>query len=111
MVRELEGTLRSKAGAPVGWRDPGVFGVLVSTREATKGVRDTLARTQAPAVWLMVSSHGVIRQALWNRRAEEEGLCGISVGKKYTGTGPGSETSTQTYDDEVVLLLDGKERA
>ncbi|KAJ6188281.1 Endonuclease TnsA N-terminal/resolvase Hjc/tRNA endonuclease C-terminal [Penicillium mononematosum] len=71
VVRELEGTFRQ---APVGWRTGETVGVLVSPREATKGVRDTLARSAYPLFWMMIERDGTLKQALWNARAEELGV-------------------------------------
>ncbi|KAI5296601.1 hypothetical protein KEM55_005760, partial [Ascosphaera atra] len=49
-IRELEGTF---TGAPVGWRGEGVFGILASTREATRGVRDAMAKSRFPLMWFL----------------------------------------------------------
>ncbi|KAJ5899281.1 hypothetical protein N7495_004025 [Penicillium taxi] len=80
IVRELEGTFRQ---APVGWRTDQTVGVLVSPREATKGVRDTLARSSYPLCWMMVELDGTLRQALWNARVEELGLAPLGVEMRY----------------------------
>ncbi|KAJ5136352.1 hypothetical protein N7448_004906 [Penicillium atrosanguineum] len=80
LVRELEGTFRQ---APVGWRTDLTAGVLVSPREATKGVRDALARSSYPLIWMMMERDGTLRQALWNARAEELGLGPLRVETRY----------------------------
>lgn len=100
LVRELEGTFRQ---APVGWRTDQTAGVLVSPREATKGVRDALARSSYPLFWMMVERDGTLRQALWNARAEELGLGPLGVETRY-GTGD-SESGTLTK--EIALTWDG----
>lgn len=100
LVRELEGTFRQ---APVGWRTDQTAGVLVSPREATKGVRDALARSSYPLFWMMVERDGTLRQALWNVRAEELGLGPLGVETRY-GMGD-SESGTLTK--EVALTWDG----
>ncbi|KAJ5539476.1 hypothetical protein N7513_007808 [Penicillium frequentans] len=100
IVRELEGTLRQ---APVGWRTGQTVGVLVSPREATKGVRDALARSSFPLFWMMVERDGTLRQALWNARAERLGLGALGIETRYTST-DGSELLK-----EVVLTWDGSD--
>ncbi|KAJ5755494.1 hypothetical protein N7533_005037 [Penicillium manginii] len=99
LVRELEGALRQ---APVGWRTGETAGVLVSPREATKGVRDTLARSSYPLFWLLVERDGVLKQALWNSRAEVLlGLDPLAVENRYGAQLDGSVTS------QVALTWDG----
>ncbi|PGH06238.1 hypothetical protein AJ80_08207 [Polytolypa hystricis UAMH7299] len=99
LIRELEGTF---PGAPVGWRGEGVLGILASTKEATKGVRDALAKSRYPLMWILAELDGEIRQALWNRRAGEIGLEGVNVEVKYTGEG-------DPHSKALVLTWDGKE--
>lgn len=99
LVRELEGALRQ---APVGWRTGQTVGVLVSPREATKGVRDALARSSFPLFWMMVERDGSLRQALWNAKAEELGLGSLGVETRY-----GSSDSEP--QKEVVLTWDGSD--
>ncbi|KZZ90588.1 hypothetical protein AAP_03683 [Ascosphaera apis ARSEF 7405] len=99
LIRELEGSF---AGAPVGWRGDGVFGVLATTREATKGVREALAKSRYPLVWILAEQDGgKVRQCLWNHRAMENGLEGLGVRVRYGG---GEEV-----DGSVVLTWDGEE--
>ncbi|KAM0325532.1 hypothetical protein ACHAQA_007519 [Verticillium albo-atrum] len=97
LIRELEGSF---VGAPVGWRGSKVLAFLVSERTATKGVRESLGRSQWPMGFISCAKDGVVQQMLWNRKAEEEGLEGIGVGMRY----PGGEGS----DPEVVLTLNGR---
>ncbi len=80
-VRELEGAF---VGAPAGWRDSGVLGVLVATGTATKGVRDALARSVWPLAFICVSLHGKLEQFLWNSAAGDAGLTGLAVSVKYS---------------------------
>jgi hypothetical protein len=97
LVRELEGAF---AGAPPGWRGgPGVLALLVSQSPATKGVREALGRSRLPMAFLCCSGEGVVRQMLWNRSAEEEGLLGFGVTTRHTG---------DTQDAELVLMRDGE---
>ncbi|KAJ5776592.1 uncharacterized protein N7511_001603 [Penicillium nucicola] len=99
LVRELEGTFRQ---APVGWRTGQTVGVLVGPREATKGVRDALARSSYPLFWMMIERDGTLKQALWNARAEELGLGPLGVETRY---GAGGESGSVTK--EVTLTWDG----
>ncbi|PHH80787.1 hypothetical protein CDD82_1515 [Ophiocordyceps australis] len=95
-VRELEGAF---AGAPAGWRGGGVVGVLVGEAAATRGVRDALGRSRWPMVFASCSREGRVEQLLWNGRAEEEGLEGLSVGVRH-----GQDQSRW----ELVLLHHGQ---
>ncbi|RMJ20592.1 hypothetical protein PHISP_08538, partial [Aspergillus sp. HF37] len=72
LVRELEGAFRLSPSSALAGGSGGMqkVGVLVCPREATKGVRETLARSAFPLAWLMVETDGRIRQALWNPRVE-----------------------------------------
>ncbi|KAF9890714.1 hypothetical protein FE257_005580 [Aspergillus nanangensis] len=107
IVRELEGTFHQ---APVGWRtrnNSHTLGVLVSPRETTKGVRDALARSSYPLMWMMVTRDGTVRQALWNARAEEMGLGGLQVEVRFDiGDGGGHGGGDGKH---VVLTWDGEE--
>jgi hypothetical protein len=99
VVRELEGTFRQ---APVGWRTGQTVGLLVSPREATKGVRDTLARSSYPLFWMMIERDGTLKQALWNARAEELGLGPLGVETRYGATDESGEVTKQ-----IALTWDG----
>ncbi|KAG5984791.1 hypothetical protein E4U55_003156 [Claviceps digitariae] len=92
-VRELEGAF---VGAPTGWRGTGVLGVLVSEYSATKGVRDSLGRSQWPMVCMCCSREGVVSQMLWNLRAQELGLESYGVSVRHGGLG------------DLVLMHKGK---
>jgi hypothetical protein len=102
IVRELEGTFNQ---APVGWRTDQTVGVLVSPREATKGVRDALARSTYPLFWMMIERDGTLKQALWNARAGELGIGPLGVETRYITPTEDAETSSVTK--EVVLTWDG----
>jgi hypothetical protein len=104
LVRELEGAIRQ---APVGWRTGQTAGVLVSPREATKGVRDALARSSYPLFWMMVELDGTLKQALWNARAEELGLGPLRVETRY-GAGAG-DTESGSVTKQVALTWDGSD--
>lgn len=94
-IRELEGAF---VGAPSGWRGSGVLGLLVSQRPATKGVRDGMGRSKLPMGYVCCEGDGAVKQMVWNRRAEEEGLERFGVTTRHGERG----------DMELVLIKDGK---
>lgn len=96
-IRELEGAF---VGAPLGWREPGVFGLHISPKSATKAVREALGRSRWPMGYVLCSSDGKIMQMLWNRRAAEEGLEGVGVELKYFSEG-------DRNDKEIILSWKG----
>lgn len=104
LVRELEGTFRQ---APVGWRTGQTAGILVSPREATKGVRDALARSTHPLFWMMVERDGTLKQALWNARAEELGLGPLGVETRYGAGAPTTDSEPASLAKEIALTWDG----
>lgn len=94
-IRELEGAF---AGAPPGWRGTeGVLAVMVCERAATKGVREALAHSRWAMAFVYCESSGAVRQMLWNKRAEEQGLDGLGVGTRHVGE-----------DTELVLMRKGQ---
>ncbi|KAH8705167.1 hypothetical protein BGW36DRAFT_367001 [Talaromyces proteolyticus] len=97
LVRELEGAFRH---SPVGWRTMDKLAILVSPREATKGVRDTLRRSTYPLFWIMMDCDGVIRQVLWNPKAGEMGLAPLRVDMRYSRVSSATDEPTQP---EAVL--------
>ncbi|KAL6698117.1 hypothetical protein J3F84DRAFT_366557 [Trichoderma pleuroticola] len=97
MIRELEGSF---AGAPPGWRGQGVLGLLVAEKTATKGMRDALGRAGMPMGYFCCEGEdGVVRQMLWNQRAEDGGLEGVDVALRRGG---GRDRG------EVVLVKNGE---
>lgn len=102
LVRELEGAF---VGAPVGWKGHGVLGVFVTEKAATKGVRDSLARSRWPMCFISCTRAGHVQQMLWNRRAEEEGLEGLGVGMRHTG-GDGESQLSMLWKGRHVVLED-----
>lgn len=86
----------------MGWRGEGIVGMLVSTRGATKGVRDTLANSRYPLVWVLAELDGRVRQILWNQRAAEIGLEGLEVLVKHGG-------ESDPTGKSIALAWDGKE--
>lgn len=97
LIRELEGSF---VGAPPGWRGAGVLGLLVTESRATKGMRDALARAPVPMGYFCCSGAGVVRQMLWNQRAEDQGLEGVDVALRRGGD--------EQDSDEVMLVKDGE---
>ncbi|PKS08919.1 hypothetical protein jhhlp_003532 [Lomentospora prolificans] len=95
-IRELEGAF---VGAPVGWRGPGVLGILASRKVATKGVADALARSRWPMIFFCCSTDGIISQARWNHRAEQEGLEGLHAALLRSG---------DKAESRIVLTWKGK---
>ncbi|EFW14892.1 conserved hypothetical protein [Coccidioides posadasii str. Silveira] len=108
LIRELEGTF---AGAPVGWRGEGIIGVLVSPREATKGVRDALTKSRFPLMWILADlEDGAVRQVLWNGRASEVALEGLGVQVKHLmSSGEVKQKIVLTWDGEEVKGLDSND--
>lgn len=112
MIRELEGAF---VGAPSGWRGKGILGVLVSPREATKGVRDAMGRSRWPMCWVMLEmqprgneeggdGRGKVKQVLWNKAASELGLEGLGVTVKYDSANGVDEG----VGKECALMWDGR---
>lgn len=99
-MRELEGAF---AGAPAGWRsssaEGGVLAVMVCERSATKGVREALGQSRWPMVFVYCEGgeDGAVRQMIWNKKAEEQGLDGVGVGTRHVGE-----------ETELVLMRKGK---
>jgi hypothetical protein len=101
LVRELEGAF---VGAPAGWRGSGVLGILSTERVATKGVRDSLARSRWPMAFVCCSRDGVVTQLIWNQQAEKEGLRGMGVSLMHSPAG-------QEVESQVVLTWNGRQFA
>ena len=87
LIRELEGAF---AGAPIGWRSPGVVGLLVTEKPATQGIRDALGRSQLPMGFISCSRVGLVLQMLWNGPAQDQGLEGLQVRLEHRRAGPGA---------------------
>lgn len=96
-VRELEGAF---VGAPPGWRGTGVIGLLVAQKTATKGIRDALGRSRWPMGFVSCSPDGDVRQMLWNRKAEDEGLAGLGVGVRFSGASSDKQELVLTWKGE-----------
>ncbi|KAF2668630.1 hypothetical protein BT63DRAFT_281820 [Microthyrium microscopicum] len=77
-VRELEGAVGS---APAGWRNG--MGLLAGMGRASRGVREAVGRAPGACGYICVDGRGVVRQVVWNWRAEEMGLCGVGVTLRY----------------------------
>jgi len=70
-IRELEGSFH---GIPYEWKSKEVFGLLVTTVKATKGVLEALSQSRCPMGFVLISRDGLIQQFAWNRAASEKGL-------------------------------------
>lgn len=86
-------------------------GVLVCQREATKGVREALARSAYPLAWMMVERGGIVRQALWNGAVEQLGLGLLGVEVVYASDGGGQQGEVKgrigfTWDGVEVPHMD-----
>lgn len=105
IVRELEGAF---IGAPFGWRGEGILGLLVSPREATKGVRDGLTKSKRPLVWVLTGLDGRVQQVLWNKRAGDIGLEGLGVDVVYRGNAaePEQKNLGLTWEGDPLKSLD-----
>jgi hypothetical protein len=57
--------------------------LLATPQEATKGVREAMSQSRWPMAYLKMSLDGRVEQLLWNRRAADQGLEGISVVTRY----------------------------
>lgn len=108
LVRELEGAFRY---SPVGWRTTNKLAILVSPREATKGVRDALTRSGYPLFWIMMEQNsGAIRQVLWNAKVEALGLGALGVETTYRQDPDGdSDDGAARLKQDINLTWDGSE--
>jgi hypothetical protein len=102
-VRELKGALKA---APPGWRGADVLGLLVSEKPATKGVQDEL-HTDMPLAYICCSREGTVAQVLWNHRAQEIGLEGMSVGVRHSDDDPNAKQIILMKDGKTLPLLEG----
>ncbi|USP75511.1 hypothetical protein yc1106_02785 [Curvularia clavata] len=80
-IRELEGSFQ---GTPPDWKNKVVFGLLVTTKKATKGVLEALGHSRWPMGFVLVSREGLVQQFVWNRAASEQGLEGVGVTVRHT---------------------------
>jgi Protein of unknown function (DUF2034) len=97
--------------AHFGTRTSEKLGILVSPREATKGVRDSLARSVCPLMWISMQRDGTVRQALWNRKAESVGLGALGVEARYReGCSKLDPEIALTWHDEELPTMDCVER-
>lgn len=79
-IRELKGAM---GAAPPGWRGTDVLGLLVGEKPATKGVQTEMHSADVAMGYVCCSKEGEVLQLLWNLRAQDMGLDGVSVGVKY----------------------------
>lgn len=84
LLRELIGSF---GGAPTGWNEPGVLGLLVTSESSTAQSRALLQKSSHPVGHLRCSENGELLQITWNRQTDDLGLAGISTHQTYTATG------------------------
>ncbi|CAE7027541.1 hypothetical protein P3342_006000 [Pyrenophora teres f. teres] len=96
-IRELEGSFH---GVPYQWKNKEVFGLLVTTMKATKGVLEALSHSRCPLGFVLISRDGLIQQFAWNRAASEKGLEGVGVTVRHTPRALLPEEEQQQEDDE-----------
>jgi len=105
VIRELEGAF---SGAPPGWRGEGVLGLLVATRETTKGVREAMRRSSLPLGFVMVTAdEGKVLQFTWNHEASQRGLEGMGVTTKYTHDTGSGRGNGDGIEREIALTWKG----
>lgn len=83
--------------------------MLVSPREATRGVREALTRSRFPLVWCLVGLEGRVRQVLWNERVEGVVGGGLGIGVVYCANEQGDNRDAEarvTWDGEEVPGID-----
>lgn len=99
-IRELEGSFH---GIPYEWKSKEVFGLLVTTVKATKGVLEALSQSRCPMGFVLISRDGLIQQFAWNRAASEKGLEGVGVTVRHTPRAllAEDEQDQQQPDDEA----------
>ncbi|RTE80785.1 hypothetical protein BHE90_004740 [Fusarium euwallaceae] len=95
-VRELKGAL---AAAPPGWRGVDTLGLLVAEKPATKGVQRDMNSAEVALGYVSCSKEGELVQLLWNYKAQEMGLEGISVGVRH---------GVEGQEKKLVLMKRGK---
>ena len=104
LVRELEGSFRSLPA--VGWRTLHKAAVLVCPTHATKGIRDGMARSSYPLVWLMVGRDGTLQQALWNANIEKLGMGMLGVETLHGGRDAPERRIGLTWDGTELPHMD-----
>ncbi|KAH6895826.1 hypothetical protein B0T10DRAFT_478952 [Thelonectria olida] len=102
-ARELKGAM---AEAPPGWRGDGeALGLLVAEKPATRGVLEEL-RAPVGLGYVCCSRDGEVVQLLWNQRAQEMGLEGVTVGVKYVDDAAGKKKLVLMRRGKVLPMLD-----
>lgn len=89
----------------MGWRGQGILGMLVSSRESTKGLRTALLKSRYPLVWIFAELDGRVRQILWNKQASDAGLeaLGAEVQHSRQGKEDGEDkTLSLTWNGEAI---------
>lgn len=106
VVRELEGAFR---GAPTGWRArEGVLGMLVSTRSATKGVKEGMRRSERALAWVLLeeveSARCEVLDSEESGTTDEDGS-GLQDHKR---NGEGDEADDSNPEDRAASAIEYK---
>ncbi|KAM0431814.1 hypothetical protein ACHAPT_005064 [Fusarium lateritium] len=102
-VRELKGAL---AAAPPGWRGADTLGLLVGEKPATKGVQGEMHSSEAALGYVCCSREGEVLQLLWNLKAQEIGLEGVTVGVRYGAQGEDGKKLVLMKGGKILPLLE-----
>jgi hypothetical protein len=105
-IRELEGSF---LGMPADWRNKDVLGLLVTTQNATKGLKERLGASRMPLGYIKVSKGGIIEQYVYNSKAEERGLQGVGVTVRYTPLVT-ENNNERGEDEDLPEIINGKRR-
>lgn len=100
-MRELDGAF---LGAPAGWGGGGVIDFLITTDQATKGIRDALIRSHLPIGFLQVTAEGTVLQFIWNYKAAQQDLDGIGVTNRFTPQTEEQEPDEMAWSKQLPLL-------
>lgn len=95
LIRELAGAISSSMG--------GTIGILATMTPCTTGCRNAIRYSSKPMGYVCISEDGVIKQFVWNHRAELIVGTGLRVGVRNT-----EEVKGDPMGQEVVLTLDGE---
>ena len=102
-------------------KDEAILGLLVSTGDATRGVREALSRSQWPLGFLKVSTDfertddittsstaTVVEQFIWNHAASEKWLTGLGVTVKYSDSNPVQRAATRSSSSSSSFSLQSR---
>ena len=102
-IRELEGAF---AGDPRGAKDGRIVGFLVARGQATSGVRDAVARSNAPVGFINVTLEGNVRQMLWNEKVANMGLERVTPKRRNQESECGDDIAEENVMTIVLMEKD-----